>query len=292
MPHAYHPTTSDGQIVAYQNDSKVLRVLRLFGHLRREEIAMAVWPSSSPKSAYMMAFRTTNRLVEKKMILVKDNTLGGKSYVLAAKGVARLRDMDLPAQEGYELAYDGPQFFHRTLGTCYLLEKARMGSEVFGEYALLKGFAPTNKDFLNLKYNKLPDGMIVYASETMGYQDGLRGADWIEVESAYKPYDELRKALLLLTKNSELNTARSLNLAKLVFVYDSRQAHDRQILRAIKTFLKEKPELSPEHFLPEIVLAKCYIDPPLVWRGMEETSADVLLRDDNLGLNDHDLNPL
>lgn len=288
MPLAYNPTKNDGRSVAINNDLKVLKALRLFGHLRRQEFALAVWPNSSPKSAYIMACRTIKRLTDDGLVLMKQNTLGGISVVLAAKGVSRLRDEDLTSLEGYDLAFDGPQFFHRTLGTCYLLEKARTGCEVFGEYALLKELAPVAKDFLKLKYNKMPDGLIVYGADALGYKGGLRGADWIEVESAYKPYDELRKALNLLTKNAELNVEGSLILNKLVFVFDGRQKHDRPILRAIKQFLKERPDLSPEIILKEIILAKCTIGPPFVWHGVVEFTAEDLFKNPSFSLEGPD----
>lgn len=273
MPIPYFPVKQNGRHVAWVNELKVLKVLRLFGHLRRQEIAMAVWPKGSAQSAYIMACRTVKRLLDSGEVLSRRNTLGGDSFVLSAKGVSTLRLHGETAQEGYTLAFDGPQFFHRTLGTSYLLDKARNGHEVFGEFAVIKGMAPVTRDFLRQKFKKVPDGLIVYDSKTMGFTDGYRGADWVEVESAYKNYEELEKSLSLLTKNSELNAAGNLTLNKLVFVFDSRQRHDRPIIRAARQFLKEHPELSGEVLLNEIVLAKCFVEVPFAWRGVVETTA-------------------
>jgi hypothetical protein len=278
MPLPYHPTAIDGRSVAEINDFRVLSALRLFGHLRRQELAMAIWPKSSPKSAYVMACRTIKRLLEAGAIMERPNTLGGKSLMLGSRGVVRLRDQDVVAQEGYDLAVDGPQFFHRTLGTAYLLEKAKRGHEVFGEYALLKGWAPVLKEEFRERFGKIPDGLILYPGELLGLVGGIRAADWIEVESAYKSYDELKKALSVLVKSSDLNKTGSVMLHKLVFVFDGRQKHDRWITRAIKQFLKESPSLNPDVVLPEIILAKCFIDPPFAWHGVVETSAYDLLR--------------
>jgi len=44
MPLPYKPTEKDGRAVADHNDLKVLKAIRLFGHLRRQEVAMAAWP--------------------------------------------------------------------------------------------------------------------------------------------------------------------------------------------------------------------------------------------------------
>lgn len=278
MPVPYNPTQKDGRSVAATNDLKILQALRLFGHLRRQEIAIGCWPNSSPQSAYIMACRTVMRMVDAGLILNRPNSLGGNSLVLASKGVAALRLQDLNSQEGYDVSVDGANFLHRTLGNTYMLDKARTGCEVFGEYAILKGFAPVQREFVRAKFNKIPDGLIVYSSKTLGFKEGLRGADWVEVEQGFKSYDELRKSLMLLTRNTELNQHGDVTLHKLVFVYDGRHKHERNILRAIKQFLKEKPDLSREMFLEEIVLAKCFVEPPFVWHGVVETTAAQLMR--------------
>jgi hypothetical protein len=298
MPIAYNPTSKDGRSVAETNDLRVLKAVRIFGHLRRQELAMAVWPKSSPKSASIMAWRTTARLLKAEMLLERDNILGGKSLILGAKGVARLKDANLEAQEGYELAFNGPQFFHRTLGTSYLLHKAKDGSAVFGEYALLKkssrNWSPLDKDYLRSMFNKIPDGLIMYSGKPFGLKDGISPADWVEVESAYKPYEELKKALDLTNGATQsLNKSGSVVLNKVVFVYDARQGHEKYILRAISQFLKEElpkhPRLTREGVLSEIVLAKCLIEPPLVWHGVIEQSALDLMNGTSLADLQEDL---
>lgn len=281
MPIAYKPTTKDGRAIAEENEIRVLEAVRHFGHLRRQEIAMAVWPRSSVKSAYVMAWRTIKRMLEQNLLLEKANTLGGYSLVLAAKGVARLRDLDIASQEGYELAFNGPQFFHRTLGTNYLLERARAGDSIYGEYSLLKGWSPLDKEYVRDRFRKIPDGLIVHSGAAAGLRDGTRVADWVEVESAFKPYEEVRKALALLTMDSQLTRDGTVLLNKLVFVYDSRHKHDKQLLRYIARFLKEVPSLSADLVLAEIVLARCFVDVPFTWRGVEERTALDLMRDMN-----------
>lgn len=278
MPIPKHPTPTDGRKVADQNELSVLKAVRHFGHLRRPEIATAVWPSSSNKSAYSMAIRTIRRMLDKGQLLVKVNSLGGESLVLASKGVARLREEDILAQEGYELAFNGPQFFHRTLGTNYLLERARKGDSIFGEFALLKGWAPIDKDYVRDRFKKIPDGLICYSGKSAGIADGSNVADWVEVESAFKPYEEVKKALSLLTKSSQLTADGQLLLNKLVFVYDSRQKHEKQLLRYIRKFLQENPQVEPELVLNEIVFAECFVDYPFAWHGVAEDTALSKLR--------------
>ncbi|MCC5611791.1 hypothetical protein LC612_34930 [Nostoc sp. CHAB 5834] len=263
--------------MAVENEVKVLKVLRMFGHLRRQEIALAVWPRSSPTSAYVMACRTVSRMLKGGLVLDKSNSLGGNSLVLAAKGVAVLRNHHITAQEGYDLAFDGPQFYHRTLGTCYLLEKAKAGAEVFGEFALLKDWAPVHKEILRERLRKLPDGLIAHPKGSFGYGEDIRPVDWIEVESSYKPYEEVKKALSVFMKSPELNKEGTVIFNRMVFVYNSRQKHEQQILRYIKQFLKEHSHLSADMVLPEIIFARCSVNFPFVWGGMAEYTAQQLL---------------
>lgn len=291
MPIPYHPTQRDGRAVADENEVKVLRAVRHFGHLRRQEIAMAGWPKSSAKSAYIMAWRTVNRLLKNGLLLERQNSLGGRSLVLGSRGVARLRDLDIQSHEGYELAFDGPQFFHRTLGTAYLLEKARNGDEVFGEYAILRGWSPLSREYTSERFRKIPDGLIVNSGASQGLREGFRVADWIEVESAFKQYDEIKKALSILTKDSTLTQDGNISLNKLVFVFDSRQRHDRQILRYIKKFLKENPHLSEELVMREIILARCFVDVPFTWHGVQEVSAWDVVSTGSVAVEDLDSIP-
>lgn len=288
MPLAYNPTKTDGRAVALENQLRVLKAVRHFGHLRRQEIASAVWPRSSAKSGYIMAWRTVKKMVEDGALLNRINSLGGNSFILGTKGVARLRDVDILAQEGYELAYNGPQFFHRTLGTSYLLEKARSGDEVFGEYAILRGWSPLDKEFAKERFKKIPDGLVVFSGKAHGLRDDVRMADWVEVESAFKPYEEVKKALTILTVDSTLSRAGGFILNKLVFVCDSRQRHERQILRHIKKFLRENPKLSEESLMNAIVFARCYVDVPFTWHGVQETTAWDLVKSVHGDIEDRD----
>lgn len=276
MPIPYKPLTRNGQNVAVDNELNVLKSVRSFGHLRRQEIAMACWPNTSFRSSKEMANRTVRRLIQSGALLERPNSLGGKSVILGTRGVSRLMGIDIHAQVGHELAFDGPQFFHRTLGTSYLLEKARLGHRVYGEYAILKAWSPVSRDFLRQRYGKVPDGLIVYSGESLG-MNGMHAADWIEVESAFKSYEEVQKALNILTLSPLLTKDESLTLEKLVFVYDSRQKHDTQILRYIQRYLKEHPDIDASMLTQNIVFACCFVDVPFTWHGVQEVTALELL---------------
>lgn len=287
MPYAYHPTKTDGRAVAVANKLKILKAVRLFGHLRRSEIGMAVWPETSENSAKIMAYRTVKSMLKDGLLLEKRNTLGGHSLVLTTKAVSYLRNYDIAANDGYNLAVDGPQFYHRLLGTCYLLERAKLGDVVFGEYSIMKKWAPLTREESKIRFKKVPDGLIALSGAIHGIQEDVRVLDWIEIESAYKPYADVEMALNLFKGSSYLNDSGSLILGKLVFVCDSRQHHDRRLLRFVRKFLKNNPALDAESVLKEIIIAKCYIDVPFVWRGVEEKSVwDILVERGGVNLED------
>lgn len=291
MPIAYQTLTKNGRTVADDNELRVLTYVRNFGHLRRQEIALACWPNSSHRSAKEMANRTVSRLLKNGGLIEKANSLGGRSLILGTKGVSRLMSLDIHSQVGHELAFDGPQFFHRTLGTAYLLEKNRLGHQVFGEYAILKGWSPVNRDFLRQRYGKVPDGLIVYSGESLGL-DGMQAADWVEVESAFKSYDEVKKALGVLLLSSSLTVDEQLSLEKLVFVYDNRQRHDSQILRYIQRFLKENPSVDASLVTQNIVFASCFVDVPFSWHGVQEVTASELLSNGATRVSDYNSVPI
>lgn len=268
----------DNQLVAEQNELAVLKLVRDFGHLRRSEIARGVWPQSSHGVAAKMAQRTVKRLLKKGMLQEKANSLGGRSLVLTARGATELKSWGLEAQDGYELSsVAGPHFFHRTLGTRYLVERAAEGHQVFGEYALQKGFGPIGRGELADRFSKLPDGIVLTPGEERGYEPGVVAADWIEVESSYKPEDELGKIFAIAWKvGSWLNAAETLLLDRVLFVYDSRHRHENMILSSLKRYCAKNPATNPD-LLTSVVLVRCEIGLPLVWKDYEEIDSAELL---------------
>lgn len=269
----------DNRLVAEQNEFAVLKVVRDFGHLRRIEIARGVWPRSSIDVAFKMAKRTVRRLLDKGMLQEKANSLGGRSLVLASRGAQHLRAHGLDAQDGYELSsVTGPHFFHRTLGTRYLLERAAQGERVFGEYALQKNFGPVGRSELGDRFEKLPDGIVLTPGSKRGYDSKVIAADWIEVESSYKPENELGKIFRIAWQvGSWLNTAETLLLDRVLFVYDSRDRHENAILSSLQRYLAKHPAANPD-LLSSIVLVRCEIGIPLVWKTFAEYDSAQLLK--------------
>lgn len=268
-------TLVDGRIVAQENELKVLKAVNLFGHLRRAEIAAAIWPSSSPRSAETMVRRTVKRLLDSGDLLERPNSLGGLSLILSPRGASKLNSEGLDADDGKNLSsVEGPQFYHRTLGTRYLIEKAIEGAEVYGEYALIKGRAPVSRAHLSERFHKYPDGIAVYPGEMRGYNPSYSAADWIEVESAFKADDDYEKLIKIAWKvTSFLNASDTCVLDRVVFVFDIRQRHEQAILSYLRRTVASNLNDHSLLVLKSIVLARVRIRTPLVWEGVEEVTA-------------------
>lgn len=262
-----------GKAVAIANEESVLKAIHLFGHLRRTEIAAAVWPHSPKKSGYQMACKTVDRLLEERSIIEKPNSLGQKSLILATKGVRRLANIDVVANTGHDLSCGGPGFYHRTFGNCYLIDRAaRSECSVYGEHAIQKDWSPLKVEYAMQKFKKYPDGLIVYDGKEHGLRDGFKLADWVEVELAYKSYPEVEKAFNIFTKDQSLNPSGTVLLNRLIFLVDGRTPHARRLAGYLKKYLYEHPALAPQVYLSHIFIAKADIDYPLAWNTVEEIS--------------------
>lgn len=274
-PIPNNPTKVDGRDVAQTNELSVLKSVRAFGHLRRSEIAMAVWPSSPSASAKKMCSTTVQRMLDKGLLVERPNILGSMSLALTGRGASRLKLEEMEANESASLSsIAGPQFFHRTVGSCYLLEKARQGAKVYGEYSIIKGWAPVTRAEFSERYKKNPDGLIVVPGVERGYASQITAVDWVEVESSYKPDDELEKIFSIAWHSGTwLDLRETILLDRVVFVYDIRQKHESAILAHLRRYLKSNPLDDPERVLSSIVLVRARINTPLVWEGFEEVSA-------------------
>lgn len=286
-----------GPNVAFVNELRVLRALHLFGHLRRSEIAMAVWPNSSTASARLMAQRTVKRMLKKQLIFERRNSLGGISLLLAKKGAALLSPIVKgDVREGYDItSVAGSQFFHRTLGTCYLLECVREGATVWGEYALARGLAPVSVEALKSQYEKVPDGLAAYpeVDEKTGKKFSL--VNWVEVESAFKVSTEIHRILnLAFYTGKPLAGREDLRMNKVVFLFEQEQSHLRRIRDALLAALNDASSPFPASALSSIVIAQASAGFPLAWHGVEQRTAwslvhDPMTNDDSYTDHDYDL---
>jgi hypothetical protein len=263
-------SSPDKRLVAQRNELSILQIVRDYGHLRRSEIARAVWPHSTQGVAEKMAYRTVSRLIESGNLRDRPNSLGGRSVVLTSRGASVLRSVGVQAHDGHELSsVAGPQFYHRTIGTRYLIERSTQGHASYGEYALSKCWAPVGVPEFRARYGKLPDGIVVVPGAERGYDGNVQAADWIEVESSYKPEQELFRIFEVAWKAGTcLGRSESLILDRVVFVYDESQRHENQIVASLKRYMRTHP--ANETLLSSIVFVRCKLSLPLVWLGHSE----------------------
>ena len=278
MPLAYNPTTADGRAKARDNEFEVLRALRYFGHLRRQELARLVWTNSSERSGYLMLQRTLRRLLQTGLVMLRRNILGGESVILTNKGVDRLRTKGLSASDGYALSVEGPNFYHRTLSNCYLIDRVRQKSTVFSEYAIVKDYWLVPSEELRLKLKKIPDGLVVLPIESVGLKEGRCAVEWVEVESAYKAKKVLYRIFDIARQAGYfLKGFEDIYLERVIFVYNSDQGHEAHILGNLKQYMTEHSINNPE-FLHRISLVSAAVDIPFVWHGYLEATAHELMK--------------
>lgn len=259
------------------NDRTALTAIGYFGHLRRLEIGMAVWPNSPQASADRMTAILLKRLLANRWIASAVNSTGTLSYHLTKSGVGQLRSYGIEVGEAGELSsVSGPQFFHRTMGTLYMLEKGKESpdTEVLGEYALLRGYGSISRADISGRFHKFPDGLVLREASSRDYEFSGKVVDWVEVESAYKSQENLDEILNIAWQTgSWMDLHETLLLDRVVFVLNSAQAHEKYIVTAIKRHLKDKPPEVAQHFLAGIVIARAEIEVPLRWQGLHEVSA-------------------
>lgn len=267
--------------IAYESEIRVLKAVRLFGHLRLSEIARAGWPNATARVAAVSASRTVLRLLKNRELIKHPNNLGSMSILLAQRGANRLIDLGLEAAAGLEITSPtSTQFWHRTLGTNYLIAHMGPDSAALSEYALRQQWSVVPKEKLVAVYNKVPDGLVFVPGEPRGYlTQNTKAVDWIEVESADKSNAELVK-IFELTKYAEQRLANipGLSLDRVCLIYDAEAAHERRILAAVKKFLETHPEY--EETLPHVLyLVRCYVRRPLIWLRHEAIPCAALLKD-------------
>lgn len=270
MPKPYNPTTVSGKIVSKENQLKVLKALHLFGHLRRTELARFVWPNSTPNSAKIMCSRTTKILSDKKFILERPNSLGGRSLVLTSSGANALYSEGIDADAGYDLtSVSGPQFWHRTLGTCFLVEKSAQGHYVFTEHQLAKEKSELTRSQLIKFFEKAPDGVVLRSDKNKE-----TWVDWVEVESSAKDPAEIVKMFNILnfTYGKLFNEEHGYKIGKLYIVYDTRQPHERTLGAVLAKYLQDNKTKISKTFMSNLVFVRCTISYPLVFENMEEVT--------------------
>jgi hypothetical protein len=264
------PPRPDCRDVAETNEMAILQLVRWYGRVRRSDIARAVWPRSTSRTAADMAQRTVARLLRTRQ-LNEHCYRSWNSLALARRGVDRLKVHGFDTRSGHDLSCtDGPEFSHRVLTTRYLIERSVLGHTAVSEVALGRGWSPLKLNALMRRYGMGPDGLVLVSGAARGYKDSVSAADWVVMRREGWTAAELKRAFAVAP---HLGTplAPGVVLDRLVIAHECRPSLSMlEIPMSVSRFLSRHPELST--VLPKIVLARCYVDVPLVWRGYEERS--------------------
>lgn len=267
---------ADANQAALENENAVLLQIAAFGHLRISELAALVWPASPPASAREMARRTARRLVQRKELLARRNSLGSESFVLTRKGALRASDLGgHSVGDGYDIqSVAGPTFWHRTLATSYLAHRRKTDAGVWGEYSLAKAQAPVSAAECAREFGKLSDGIVRLSDENtqrLGLAPGVAAYEWIEVESSFKPESEIEKSLRIAERLEE--SFGDGVLIGLVFVTDRFERHEARIRRVAARGRSNQPDLILfENTSAAIRIARCDIARPLSLRAVDEVT--------------------
>lgn len=260
-----------GRETARLNELKVMKAVTQFGHLRVVELARAVWPQA--RYGEQLARRTVARLVAQGLLLERRNAMGSRSLCLTRGGAAWLDARGVEAQHTLDLSsVAGSTFFHRTLATRYLIERQVEGSQVVGEYQLLRRKAPFPIDPLLKALRKLPDGMVWQRRSA-----GSMNVELVEQEAAAKARQELEKCL----KAAELvgyplDPEGRFRIGGLVFVYDRELNHAGRILLAASSLWGRRPASERIELEKRVKLVAVELRDPLVWVGSSVTTLHAL----------------
>ncbi|MDA8383852.1 MAG: hypothetical protein M0037_12515 [Betaproteobacteria bacterium] len=196
------------------NELAILSWIHRFGHLRKTEILRLLDPVTPARVRRVR--QALERLVEQDELIERVNPTGTGSFLLSAKGARRLRWLS-PTYEGAKSggplsSVSGPTFYHRTLGTLFLVEMAVRGHAITTEHEIQQGRMPIARE-----PDKVPDGLYVHDGRWV----------WVEVESSRKPKAKFRSVV-----DFACERAGTLPVA---FVFDPTGGHEARLRRAIDT---------------------------------------------------------
>lgn len=250
-----------GREVGRANELKCMKAVASFGHLRIAELARCVWPSA--RFAEQLGRRTVRRLVLQGLLLERRNALGSTSLCVTRAGAAWLDLRGIAAKHTLELSsVSGATFFHRTLASRYLIERQVTGSQVAGEYLILRRALPFSIDRITQALRKQPDGL-VWQRRGDG---GPMPVEFVEQEAAPKARAEIERCLKAAEfVGTQLSGDDAYVLSGLVFVYDRSLNHARRILLAATALWSGRSATERATLERRVKLVAVELREPLVW---------------------------
>jgi hypothetical protein len=162
------------------------------------------------------------------------------------------------------------------MATRYLIERQVTGSQVAGEYLILRRKLPFSIDRITEALRKLPDGL-VWQRRGDG---GPMPVEAIEQEVSSKARGELERCLKAAEYvGTPLPGEEAFFLAGLVFVYDRSLNHARRILLAANSLWGGRTAAERATLERRVKLVAVELREPLVWVSSSVTTLhDLRLR--------------
>ena len=258
----------------FQNELSFLNLVHRYGHIRHPDLGRALWPNSTRRTVKALTGRLAARLLESKQVIRTVNPLGSYSYLLTAVGANRLGlSLEDDVRSGRNVtSVAGTQFFHRALGTRYLIEREITGAVSCGEYAVYRGLGGLTREYFAKRFKKVPDGLVFVPGHERGHDADVILVDWVEVENFYKPPAERNKILALSSQlGTWLDRDRKILLDRIVIVHSVLNSHQGSLMKGIARYVRDHEIRNPD-ILSAIMIAECDVGLPFVWRGFEEHS--------------------
>lgn len=251
------------------NIERALCAVHLFGHIRHAELALLLWPNSSEASRAVSASRLFSWLVSERYLVRRLNSLGSYSYVLALRGamfVGRL----LPegSREGSRISgVQGRGFFHRTLGTAWMVDQLLRGNDVYTEFAINSGRYEITRQALAQRWGKLPDGLVIREKRNARGEVTEYLVDWLEVESTHKGLKQRDRVMdmIWVLGRPLLDEDKPLFLDRLVLLYTADSHHESMMVQsAIQKWRQDGHQIDePKALLESVILTSAVATPPL-----------------------------
>lgn len=265
------------------NKVRALTAVHLFGHIRHAELARLMWPNAKPEGRAVAASRLFKRYTDEKFIVRRINSWGSYSYVLGARGAMWLgRVLPESVREGTRISgIQGRGFFHRTLGSAWMVDQLLAGHDVYPEFAINSNRYEISRVALAQRWGKLPDGLVLREVFDERGQLMHYAVDWLEVESTHKGLKERSRVMdMLWVLGRPLIDGLPYYLDRLVLLYDATSSHELALTQsAIQKWREVGHQIDdPRELLGSVIMTEAVISKPLTIQSFHSQDLYTLLQ--------------
>lgn len=250
------------------NTRRALLAVHLFGHLRHAELAHLLWPEAGPDTRAVNASKFLGYLTKEGYLLRRINSFGTHSYVLGLRGAMYAgRQLAEGSKTGARIAgVQGRGFFHRTLGSAWMVDQLLQGHDVYPEFAINSNRYTISRTALVQEWGKLPDGLVL--REVLDERGELAhyAADWLEVESTHKGTLQRSRVMdMAWVLGRPLLKDHPIYLDRLVLLYTEDSGHESVLIQtAAAKWQQDGHQVdNPQDLLGSVILTTAKVVPPL-----------------------------